>query len=232
MRDELLTFLSAVEAFNAYSDRGDPRPGADEAIAIVYRHEPTAKQILRRLDPSLAEFDVSRGSSQGGKYTAEANARRGLGILEDMEDWQKNLAPDAPVLPADQLHPWVWGASRTLWESGHYREAVHAAAMAVNAHAQARLGRRDTSDDKLMQEAFSSNEPRSGQARLRCPGDQADLTVQSRQRGALSFAVGCFFAIRNPASHEHQEWPEQIALECLAAFSILARWISEWDLMV
>jgi hypothetical protein len=34
--------------------------------------------------------------------------------------------------------------------------------------------------------------------------------------------------IRNPASHEHAlDLPEPVALEQLAAFSLLARWIEE-----
>jgi hypothetical protein len=42
-----------------------------------------------------------------------------------------------------------------------YRQAVHAAANAVNDFAQRKLGRRDLSDVKLMQEAFSTDPPRS-----------------------------------------------------------------------
>lgn len=231
MHKELEKFLAAVRALNSCADWASPSPSADEALAAAYRREPTAKEVLRRLDPALADFDIGKSSGQSGRQTAEANAQRGLGVLEDMDGWQEHLAPDAPVLRADRFHPWVWGASQTLWESGHYREAVHAAATAVNAHAQAKLGRRDISDDKLMQEAFSPTEPKAGRPRLRCPGDPADQTVLSRQRGALSFAVGCFFAIRNPAAHGQEEWLEQAALEYLASFSILARWIGDWELL-
>ena len=52
----------------------------------------------------------------------------------------------------------------------------------------------------------------------------------SRQRGALQYAVGCFGAIRNRATHEQGEWDQQAALECLAALSVLARWIDGWKL--
>ncbi|MFI1679106.1 TIGR02391 family protein [Streptomyces sp. NPDC020607] len=43
----------------------------------------------------------------------------------------------------------------------------------------------------------------------------------------MSFAEGCFAAIRNPSSHEDglPELPEHEALEQLAAFSGLARWV-------
>ncbi|MEU0002312.1 TIGR02391 family protein [Streptomyces microflavus] len=45
--------------------------------------------------------------------------------------------------------------------------------------------------------------------------------------GVMSFAKGCFAGIRNPNSHEDglPELPEHEALEQLAAFSVLARWV-------
>lgn len=45
--------------------------------------------------------------------------------------------------------------------------------------------------------------------------------------GVRAFAEGCFAAIRNPNSHEDglPELPEHEALEQLAAFSLLARWV-------
>jgi len=61
-----------------------------------------------------------------------------------------------------------------------------------------------------------------GQPRLRIPGDPRNPTVASRQRGAPQFGVGCFWVIRNPATHETSEWPPQEALEQLAALSLLA----------
>nr|WP_230415303.1 TIGR02391 family protein [Micromonospora tarapacensis] len=140
-----------------------------------------------------------------------------------MDEWASRLAPDAPALPADRLHPWVWDAARTFWESQHYRASVHAAASAINAHLQQKVGRRDVADDKLVQEVFSDRPPEAGKARLRIPGDPNTPTVQSRQRGALQLGLGCFFAIRNPAAHETVEWTEQEALEQLAALSVFAR---------
>ena len=46
--------------------------------------------------------------------------------------------------------------------------------------------------------------------------------------GALDLGAGCFQGIRNPASYEHDlNLSEHVALEQLAAFSLLARWIDE-----
>ena len=50
------------------------------------------------------------------------------------------------------------------------------------------------------------------------------------RQGAMAFGAGCFQAIRNPVGHlpnEEHELTEQEALERLAAFSLLARWIQE-----
>src|SRR5437016_2985054 len=100
----------------------DP-PGVLALAAELRRREPTVKEILKRLDPSLADFVFD---GVGGPYDARNAAQRGLGILEAMDDWAEKLAPDAPTLRADQFHPWVWDAARTFWDSKHYRAAVDA----------------------------------------------------------------------------------------------------------
>jgi hypothetical protein len=46
----------------------------------------------------------------------------------------------------------------------------------------------------------------------------------------MQFGAGCFEGIRNPAAHEHDlVLSEQLALEQLAAFSLLARWVDECE---
>jgi hypothetical protein len=226
MRKKLTEYRALLDAYlQIPRERGSMFRPDNEARAELRRKEATIKEILNTLDPALAEFNLE---GMGGDEMARNTVDRGLGILADRDEWKANLAPEGPVVPADQFHPWVWDAARTLWDSGHYRLAVQAAATAINAHTQTKIGRRDVADNDLMQEAFSTNAPQPGKPRLRCPGNPADPTVQSRQRGALQYAVGCFFAMRNPATHEHGEWDQQVALEYLAAFSVLARWIDDW----
>ncbi|MFE2567778.1 TIGR02391 family protein [Streptomyces mirabilis] len=57
--------------------------------------------------------------------------------------------------------------------------------------------------------------------------DDGSDTFRSVHRGAMALAEGCYAAIRNPNSHEDglPELPEHEALEQLAAFSLLARWV-------
>ncbi|WP_140394677.1 TIGR02391 family protein [Streptomyces recifensis] len=191
----------------------------------LFEAEPTVVRILRRLDPSLVEVEVL-GEDEWQGLTINLNAvRRAIGILADMDEWTTRLAPDGPSMPADGFHPWVWDAARTFWESKHYRAAVHAAATSINAHLQEKIGRRDVSDAKLVQEALSDKAPEPGKPRLRILGDPAEPGVQTRQRGALQLGQGAYFALRNPAAHETGDLAEQEALEQLATFSVLARLI-------
>lgn len=154
--------------------------------------------------------------------------QQALGILDDRDEWAAHLRPDAPTLPADEFHPWVWEAAQTFWASEHYRAAVDAAATAINAHTQNKVGRRDVANDDLMNQVFTEK-PRPGQVYLRLPGDPStDQTLKSRNNALRPFAAGCFAGIRNPASHEHgDDWDQQKALEYLASLSVLARWIDE-----
>lgn len=226
--DALMTKYLAAKGRTAYVLSGEPQPvnPALPGLRIeVLKSEPTIRKILNCLDSELTKgFDVD---SSVGQHNALNQTRRALGILNDMDEWAIRLAPDAPALRADQFHPWVWDAARTLWESEHYRASVHAAATSINAHLQNKLGRRDLSDSKLVQEAFSEKAPEAGKPRLRIPGDQSDPGVQTRQRGALQLGQGAYAALRNPAAHETGDLAEQEALEQLATFSVVARLIDQ-----
>jgi uncharacterized protein (TIGR02391 family) len=203
--------------------------GNDELRRQLFKAEPTIRKILGALDHKLAEqLDLDQ---MAGDAMARNLVHRGLGILDDMDEWAANLAPEAPAMPADRFHPWVWDAARTFWESKHFRKAVDVAANAVNAHTQAKVGRTDVSDTDLMNQVFA-DKPKPRQTYLRLPTDQTDQTIKSRNRALRPFAEGCFAGIRNPAAHEHgPDWDEQTALEYLAALSILARWIDECVVM-
>jgi hypothetical protein len=53
-------------------------------------------------------------------------------------------------------------------------------------------------------------------------------TYKSLHEGAMAFGRGCFMALRNVLGHEYGHMadpPEYLALEYLAAFSVLARWV-------
>jgi len=140
---------------------------------------------------------------------------------------RENLGEDAPDLSASNLHPWIWDGARSLWQSGHFAEGVEAAAKKLNAETQNKLGRRDVAETSLFQQAFSDDAPQPGRARLRTSDDDGGRTAQSARRGIRAFAEGCYAGIRNPMAHDGGDLSESRALEQLAAFSVLARWVDE-----
>ena len=181
------------------------------------------EQILDRLLPDWRSF---RGRGIDGWSGHREATQRALSVLDLDEKLQANLGDTTPRLDASRLHPWVWEGARSLWQSKHYAEAVGAAASKVNAETQNKVGRRDVSERDLFQQAFTTNPPNPGTPRLRLEDDDGSTTFQSRHRGAMAFAEGCFSALRHPGSHDRQhELPEHEALERLAAFSLLARWV-------
>lgn len=216
-----------LEGFiSSYDDwRNSPAGNDHYAYLDAIRRTHTVIRIIETLGleaPEASDVDDEYFLPRLGHVATTA-----LGLLDDWDELDKNLRPTAPAIAADQLHPWVWDAARTFWGSKHYRAAVHQAALSINAHLQDKLDRRDISDDRLVGASFSDKEPDQANPRLRVPGDPTDQTVQSIQRGAGLFAMGCFQVIRNPAAHEHDDWPKHIALERLAALSVLARLVDE-----
>lgn len=157
----------------------------------------------------------------------EAAVRAREELMREQEV-RENLGDGSPEISASSLHPWIWSGAESLWQSGHYRSAVEDAAKKVNAETQNRVGRRDLSETKLFQEAFSEKPAEPGKARLRRMTPDGSDTYKSVQRGAMALAEGIFAGIRNPLSHEaDQELDEQVALEYLAVLSVLARWVDE-----
>lgn len=190
----------------------------------VVKRAQVVEQILDRVVPDWGS-QIKRKDRQKWSVHYEASVRARETLLR-ADEVRKNLGEDAPDLSAAELHPWIWSGAKSLWRSGHYREAVEGAIKKLNAETQNKVGRRDLSETKLFQESFSADEPKAGKARLRRMKDDGSDTYKSVQRGAMALAEGVFAGIRNPLSHEaDQELSEQEALEYLAMLSVLARWV-------
>ncbi|WP_172582899.1 TIGR02391 family protein [Subtercola boreus] len=127
---------------------------------------------------------------------AELHIRRGIGALRDREEVEAKLAPESPEFAADELHPIVWRAAAVIQDKGEYRVAVAQAALALAMHVKARTKSKPT-DRKLMQEAFSPEEPKAGAARLHFSGGPEDESWRSRESGLHLIAQGAFAGIRN-----------------------------------
>jgi hypothetical protein len=182
------------------------------------------EQVLDRVLPNWRK-EIDEDRKRRWQQHREA-AKRAIAQLEREAEIRERIGDNAPLLDAARLHPWIWEGARSLWQSGHYREAVRAASVKLNAETQNKLGIRDMSETALFQLAFSADDPSPSKPRLRLPEDDGGKTSLSSRRGIMAFAEGCFAAIRNPTSHDVQdELPDHEALEQLAAFSILARWV-------
>jgi hypothetical protein len=190
----------------------------------VARQVQVVEQILDRIISDWRlRFNDTRNNRWTGHREAAIRAREALLRQQELD---KNLGENAPELSATELHPWVWSGAKSLWQSGHFREAVEGANKKLNAETQNKVGHRDVSETNLFKHAFSLDDPKAGNARLRRVKDDDGDTYRSVQRGAMNLAEGVFAGIRKPLSHEaDQELSEQEALEYLAALSVLARWV-------
>lgn len=193
-----------------------------------------AEQVLDRVLPEWrhenSDSEKARGKQRWNHLREWAG--RGVAALERQEELQNRLGDVAPSVSAGDFHLWIWDGAKSLWQSGHYREAVEAAIRKLNAETQNKLDRRDVSETNLFNQAFGDQAATVGKPRLHRTKDDGSQTFKSVQRGARSFAEGVFAGIRNPLAHEvDQEMPEQQALEYLAALSVLARWVDESTLV-
>lgn len=195
---------------------------------------PLIEDIAHEIDPDgdPDQFKERRDSRTWGWDDAYDATDRLIGILKRLEDREAILGPRGPVLAAEGLHKWVWNAAINLWDSKHFKEAVSAAASATEEQTQLKLDRTDISGADLFNQAFSTKPPEPAKPRLRFAhinertrSGQTSQAWTSAHEGAMSFGRGCFQAIRNLLAHGTNDLSEREALECLAALSVLARWV-------
>ena len=199
---------------------------AKQTDVQIYEHFPLVLRIAARVDPELV--DELKKESYGWRWYGTLNASRQLaGVLSSAEETERILGPVGPKLAAASLHPWIWNAAVDLWDDGHRREAVQAAAVALfDHHLPAKLGvPAGKSAKDLVAQAFLTAPPTAGSPRLRL-ADYPDPSPSwtSQHEGAQFFGMGCAQLIRNLVTHGAQP-DEQTALEQLASLSLLARLI-------
>lgn len=197
----------------------------------IVKKAQVVEQILDRIVPGW-RTSIKKKDRQKWSIHYEASVRAKESLLR-ADEIRKNLGEDAPELSAAKFHPWIWSGAQSLWRSGHYRSAVEDAAKKLNAETQNKIGRRDLSESKLFQEAYSDKPAAPGKSRLRRVKNDGSDTYKSMQRGAMALAEGIYAGIRNPFNHEDpKDIDEQVALEYLAALSVLARWVDESEVEV
>ena len=196
-----MTPEQAHVTLNAYAEAcftvETPKTSTDEAgIEAAYKIIDTLEPLVMRIINAYG-MDGDPDDEDWGYAASGGMAQAAADLAEEHADLLRlDLGPCAPYIPADGLHASVWEAARPMWQAGATQDAVNAAARAVNARIQRKVGRRDVSDYELAMQVFDSQAPKPGKPRLRLPGDRSSQTWKSQQEGIKFFAAGCFRAIR------------------------------------
>lgn len=231
--DKVRAFIKLLDQNHAGWERtgtyDGPTPLLKQTSAQINEQLPLIVRIAARVDAELAARMEPHHSAYGWLYTSIKTASQQLaGLLSSQDELERILGPHGPKLAAANLHPWVWNAAVSLWDNGHHREAVQAAATAVfDQHLPAKLGvpGAPSAKDRVSQ-AFTTDLPQPGKPRLRLddyPDPSPNWT--SQHEGAKFFGMGCAQLIRNLATHVGAQPDEQRALEELASLSLIARLI-------
>ena len=132
----------------------------------------------------------------------QGSRRSGTAGCSAMSSWQRRYpTPTGPQLAANEMHQWVWAAAERLWATGHYREALQAAATAVESQVQGKAGVHKLAGADLRRKVFNVDDPKPGEPRLRPHHPTSGLSWRSAHEGAANFGAGCMMAIRNIVSH-------------------------------
>lgn len=91
------------------------------------------------------------------------------GSLTKAAEIEAIVGPVGPKLAASQLHPAIWDSVRNLWDKGEHGPAIHVASVALEAHIQGALDKRDASGVKLGA-AFALDPPSAEWPRFRIRG--------------------------------------------------------------
>ncbi len=231
--------INELEEFIRFSERkisSDPfggrfEDGLVQPIDKVRQRAVVIEKILNAVFPEWKRR-FQPGINDQAFEAQRQGALEAVAWLKEQERVAKLLGDTGPTLSASTFHPWVWGAAQTLWGSGHYRAAVSAAATSVSSYTQRKLEKRDKGEWDLITAAFAPGDPKEGHPKLRLCDSDGSQSFTSLHEGVGFFAKGVYKGIRNPASHKNlPELSETEALEQLAAFSLLARWIDEAEVV-
>lgn len=160
--------------------------------------------------------------------------------VENQEADDQIFLPGVSALVARGLHKWIWNVAANLWHGGHFKQAVNAAAAAVEEQTQMKLDRGNLAGADLYTQVFKVDKigKMPDGRRLRFPhldesteDGKRNQTWTSAHEGAMHFGRGCAQSIRNLNAHGTGDLPEQEAIEYLAALSVLARWVDACDVV-
>lgn len=230
--------ISEIDAFLKVTTQVVPDMGPGVVYFGTVMRGPSTEAAERAhvveqiLDRTLPGWQRERPSKDKDYGWLRDQASRAKGALQRANELAEKLGDNAPEMDAGKLHPWAWENGRSYWNTAHYHQAVMQAAIRINAETQAKVGRMDISETDLFNQAFSLSMPTPEAPRLRLMQNDGSKTYENVHRGARALAEGLYTAIRNPGMHAPTVGSEeQLALEQLAAFSILARWVDQAEVV-
>lgn len=121
------------------------------------------------------------------------------------------------------LHPEIARAASSLFQNGHYANAIEDACKALDGLVRMRSARFDLSGTELMQKVFSPNNPILKFNTLNTESDR------SEQQGRMFLFSGAMLAVRNPRAHGLIEDSAENALDYIAFLSLLAKMADKAD---
>lgn len=126
-KGELTKFIQSAK----FTGDWDHRHVASQSELVAQAQ--VVEQIFSRVIPDWR--DRVKGDEKdvdNWRRTREV-AERALAQIQRADEIKAKLGDSAPDLNASHMHPWVWDGARSLWASTHFRQAVSAAAVKVNA---------------------------------------------------------------------------------------------------
>ncbi len=213
-------------------DRAGWRERARLAITATYGADSPEFERFQeiRYSLSVATDRTPRSAFEEATRVGYATAASMLeAMIEDVE--AEVLEPEVAPPGVRGLHPWVREASASLWNDGYRRQAVQAAAGAIETRLKNKLRVFDANFTTLAG-TFGTGNPTDRLPRLRLVdvGPEGSDSWKNAHDGAASFGRGCVMRIRNLYTHEGNE-SEQEDLEVLCALSLLARWVDEAEVV-
>lgn len=233
-RKTLSAVLEVIDAWGDLYDRRwgrhhpyDEDPTLDRQVANGRDKVRTRTRLARDIvaampDPEIATKirEHDEGAYGGHPFTqARIAVVEAIAILSQREELAAIVGPVGPQLSASEFHQAVWGAAATLWDNGHFRQAVQTAASALEGMLQAIAGPGLSGENLAI--LFSLSPPGQDAARLRIRDiDPESKTYKSAHEGAAALVRGAFLAVRNLVSHPG--WPDPNYTEGLEMISVLS----------
>jgi hypothetical protein len=140
MRERLESFKALCERYEDEGRRTTDYTDTMRAISDQMTYQmPTVREILKRLDPMLAQ-EVTEPQYLGGASDSLRAGQQGSASWATRTSGQPTH-PGRTLAYRRPVHPHVWQAPSARWDTGQYRVAVGQATVSLSAHVAARSRR-------------------------------------------------------------------------------------------